>query len=363
MQKILRKSALFAAVYLAFYLITHPQSGLDSGFEAISLCGVSVIPALFPYLICSGFVVRSGFANLFSRYLSPVMRPLFGVPGSGAIAFVLGSVSGYPIGAVCVRDLYSSGECTRDEAQRMLAFCNNSGPLFVMSVLGYGFLGDAALGRLLYISHLFAAVLTGIVLRTFGKGERQTARALPKTLSAKNENPLRTIGEVMDSSIFTILKICGFVIFFSVLAKSLPETPISPFCHSALEITGGLAKLSRADINFSLKLSLISFFTAFSGLSVLLQVGSVVSNTDLSLKPYFFGKLIQGGFSFAITKILVSRLPKATDVFAKGAEWNVFHTPHSTFVFSICMLVFGALVLALLLIFSVLHFNKFKKTH
>lgn len=357
MQKFFQKAALLAVVFLAISLICDPKSGIDAGREALSLCADSVIPALLPYLICSGFISRSGFASSFSRYLSPIMRPLFGVPGSGSIAFVLGSVSGYPIGAVCVRDLYLSGECSKNEAQRMLAFCNNSGPLFIMSVVGCGILGDITLGRLLYISHLFAAVLVGIVLRTFGKCESQTIRTLPKIPSLKNEKPLQIIGEVMDSAIFTILKICGFVIFFSVFAKLLPKTRISPFFHPLLEIVGGISSLSAASLSGQLKLPLISFFLAFSGISVMFQVGAVVANTGLSLKTYFFGKLLQGGFSFILTKILLSRLPQSTDVFAKSADWEVFASPHNAFVSSICMLILAMLVLALLFWVCVLRFK------
>lgn len=361
MQKTLRYLSAFAVIYLAIGLILYPQSGISSGKTAIELCISSVIPALFPYLICSGFISNSGLATLLSRYLSPLMRPLFGVPGSGAVALVLGTISGYPIGAVCATDLYKAGECTKSEAERLLAFCNNSGPLFIMSVVGCGFLGSPYAGRLLYISHILAAILVGIIFRSLGKSSKSCAKALPATPVLKLKNTVEIIGGVMDAAVFTILKICGFVIFFSVFAAMLPKSGASPFLYSLCEITGGIQAISKINLDYSLKLALISFFIAFSGVSVMLQVGSVISNTDLSLKPYVLGKLLQGIFSFAITKILVSKLPHSVDTFTQNAVTELFKAPHSVWLYSICMLLFGLLILSALLGISVIRFRRQRK--
>lgn len=352
MQKSLRYILFAAALYFAFSLILKSQTAIQAGRDAVLLCANTVVPALFPYMICSGILARSGFSALLSRYLSPVMRPLFNVPGSSAIAFVLGSISGYPIGAICAADLYESGECSKNEAERLIAFCNNSGPLFIVSVVGICIFGDAALGRLLYISHLFAAVLTGIILRSFAKTPVAAPKLLAKSASQQTEKPLLAIGAVMDSSVFNILKICGFVIFFSVFCKILPQNRLLPFFHSFLEITGGTQAIAAADLEFSLKMALVSFFIAFSGISVLFQVGAVTSRAGLSLKPYFFGKLLQGALSFVITKILVSRLAPVSEVFAKSTAFEAAYSPCDAFVSSLFMLLFGIFVLVLLFVIA-----------
>ena len=40
------------------------------------------------------------------KLLSKIMRPLFNVPGEGAYAFIMGVISGYPVGAKIVSDFY-----------------------------------------------------------------------------------------------------------------------------------------------------------------------------------------------------------------------------------------------------------------
>ena len=63
------------------------------------------------------------------------MRPLFNVPGESAYAFIMGLISGYPVGAKIVTDLRKTNLCSKDEGERMLCFTNNSGPLFIIGTV------------------------------------------------------------------------------------------------------------------------------------------------------------------------------------------------------------------------------------
>ncbi len=346
MNKAIRIFLTLGTIYLSLCLVLFPDEGISIARNSLFVCANSVIPALFPYLVASGYLSASGAASAFSRYLSPLMQPVFGVPGSGAIALVLGCLSGYPIGAVCASELYTSGECTKAEAEKLMAFCNNSGPLFIMSVVGCGFLNSPHIGVLLYISHIFSAILVGIILRSYGRRGKPFQKSLPKPLSLNTKNTFRILGGVMDNSVFTMLKICGFIIFFTVLSASLPRFGLSPFIHAFLEITGGIQEISVLETAFDTKLSIISFFMAFSGVSVLCQVGAVASKSGLSLRPYIFGKLLQGAFSAALTKMLISKLPETVDVFA-GVNAPLLQ---GGLIPSMLMLFFALAVLGILLL-------------
>ncbi|MCI8308656.1 MAG: hypothetical protein HFJ45_00205 [Clostridia bacterium] len=48
-----------------------------------------------------------------------------------------------------------------------------------------------------------------------------------------------------------------------------------------------------------------SFLLGFGGISVLLQVYSIIIKFNISIKPYFYGKIIQGILSCIITAMLV----------------------------------------------------------
>ena len=52
----------------------------------------------------------------------------------GSYALLLGLICGYPMGAKLTADLFREGKITKSEAQYLLTFCNNPGPVFISSI-------------------------------------------------------------------------------------------------------------------------------------------------------------------------------------------------------------------------------------
>lgn len=336
MRKPMKIFSLALVLYLTAFLITDTQVCLDAARNAIALCADTVIPSLFPFFVCSGLLCVLGFSTLCSHFLSPVMRPLFNLPGTGALTLFMGILSGYPVGAATTVDLYKTGQCTKTEAERMLAFCNNSGPMFIIGVVGSSCLGSEVAGWYLYISHIISALLVGVVFR-FYKSNLTVDRTLPPALEQTKKTTVFSLGGVIDSSVFSILKVCGFIIFFAVFVKALPT---SPFLYSFVEITGGIKFLSQSNTAFTLPF--ISFFLALSGISVLFQVFAIIQPFGISLRPYMAGKLLQGILSFIITCILLKCFPLAMETFAENAVLSSL-TPVS--------LSFSSVVISLIAVF------------
>lgn len=71
--------------------------------------------------------------------------------GCASSALLLGLVGGYPIGAQTAAGLYRDRLLTREEAQRLLTFCNNANPVFLISVLGAGVFGSVRVGVWLWL--------------------------------------------------------------------------------------------------------------------------------------------------------------------------------------------------------------------
>lgn len=122
--------------------------------EGVALCLQTVLPSLFPFFVLSSLLVQSDVPRLLSRAMAGVMYPLFGVSGAGASALILGLLGGYPVGARTVAELYGRGEIGREEAEQLLAFCNNSGPGFFLGVCGTAVFGSARAGAYLYLIHV-----------------------------------------------------------------------------------------------------------------------------------------------------------------------------------------------------------------
>src|SRR5699024_8418272 len=157
----LRDSLVTIALLVAIAaLVSAPTQAVDGAKNGLDLCCNVIIPSLFPFFVLSSMAVDWGLAAYLGRLLGGVMRPLFRVSGSCAIAVVLGFIGGYPLGAKTAIELYRQGLCSKVETERLLAFCNNSGPAFILGVVGVGVFGSSAIGLLLYASHCLASLLT-----------------------------------------------------------------------------------------------------------------------------------------------------------------------------------------------------------
>ena len=158
-------------------LLVDPQSAMEAARNGLALCGNVIVPSLFPFFVLSSLVVDLGLAGYLGRLLERVMRPLFRVNGACASALALGFIGGYPVGARTAIALYQSGMCTRTEAQRLLAFCNNSGPAFILGVVGAGVFASSRVGVLLCLAHALASVCVGVLFRFYRGGETRGRRA------------------------------------------------------------------------------------------------------------------------------------------------------------------------------------------
>lgn len=319
MKRMLRTFVTVAALLLCTAMVVRPHAAVYAARDAVLLCLNVVVPSLFPFLICSQIFIRGGAADLLGRWLSGLMRPLFGVPGGGALAVVLGIVSGYPIGAACIAALYQNGSCTKAEAERLLAFCNNSGPLFILGAVGVGMLESERLGVLLYTVHLSAALLTGLLFRRFGgkKCPAAVPQLPPPKEARRSADALGEVTAAVTDAVRSIAKICGFVILFATVAAALPGGGITPFVYGLLEITGGIrAVIASGAVSGTLLLAAVSFFLALSGVSVLLQTAAIVLPAGLSLRTYLLGKLTQATIAFLLTCAAVRIASGAAPVFA-----------------------------------------------
>ena len=327
---------LLATLALMFY----PQDAMAAAKEGLKLCYNVIIPSLFPFFVLSALVVDLGLAGHLGRALEGVMRPLFNVPGSCASAFALGFVGGYPVGAKTALELYQKGMCTKTEAERLLSFCNNSGPAFILGVVGAGVFASSKVGVLLYLAHAAASVCVGILFRFYkaerkGKGERRSA----PHFEAQRFTVAFT--GAVKNSLLSVLNICAFVVFFTVVIKllflsgflpglaKLLGTVLAPLGFSSawaerlltgfLEMSSGVWTLSGWG-TLAGRMSMAAFMLGWAGLSVHCQVLSFIGGSGLSVRTYILGKFLHGGLSALFVGLLARLFPLEAPVGAYLAE-------------------------------------------
>ena len=320
-------------------LMLYPKESMAAVRDGLQLCYNVIIPSLFPFFVLSALVVDLGLAGHLGRALEGVMRPLFRVPGACAPAFALGFVGGYPVGARTALQLYEKGMCTKTEAERLLSFCNNSGPAFILGVVGAGVFASSRVGVLLYLAHAAASLCVGLLFRFYHSGSTATDKRPSPRFEAQRFTVALT-GAIKNSFLST-LNICAFVVFFTVVIKLLFLSGLLPALAALLgqllaplgftqawaerlltgviELSSGVWSLS-GDGTLAGKLSMAAFMLGWAGLSVHCQVLSFIGGSGLSVRTYIVGKFLHGGLSAAFVALLYRLFPLKAPVSTYLAE-------------------------------------------
>lgn len=291
---LIRRLLLPLLLAVAALLLRSPEAVRFGVEEGLSLCLHSVLPSLFPFFVLSSLLLSLGFAETLGHLLAPAMEFLFHLGGNGAAAFAMGLIAGYPAGARTVSRLYEERLCGKEEAEHLLAFCNNCGPAFFLSFLGAERFGSPALGMRLWLIHVLSAAICGVLLRP--KRTLALATSPPKT---KAPTFSAAFTAAVQSGFSSFLGVSGFVLLFSVLLQPLKSilgnTPLLGF----FELFSGSAALDDSPLSFVLAAALCSW----GGLSVHAQSASFFSAAGLSGAWYLRGKLLQAVISAALAAL------------------------------------------------------------
>ena len=218
------KLFLSLALFAAFLLC--PTACADGVREGLSLAAVQALPALFPFFVVSGLLVRCDTARLSPLLAKPLAR-LYGLPPEAAPALVLGLIGGYPVGAATACALFSEGVLSREAAERVNRFCNCASPGFCIGLVGLGVFGSAQAGAMLYGIHIVSALIVGLFFA------RTPLSALSQRIHNRNRTSFPSIfcasvQQAASTALAAVLTAFLFSLSPAVLTVSSPELiPIS----------------------------------------------------------------------------------------------------------------------------------------
>lgn len=283
----------------------------------------SVVPALFPFMVLSGMIVAGGGISALMTPFYLVLHPFFPLTREGCYVLVSGLLCGYPMGAKTCADFLREGRISQREGNFLMAVCNHPSPMFLLGYVYPFFAADAAASRLLlsvYVPVLFLAVLAKAVYFP-----RRTVRKAPldrrtEGLDSPKSRQNSSADETILSAVEVLCKIGGYLMLFSILIVFLRHMAWIPawirmILIASMEMTTGIreATASRA---FPVSGMLSVFALTFGGFSGLFQTKSVISvsgspeaegmkkNAGLSIRQYFFWKLLHGSLSAGLFYIL-----------------------------------------------------------
>lgn len=286
---------LLSLILILFFYCMLRYAGLSVFYAAngLNLWFTKMIPTLLPFMILSNIANKMNLTEKIASIVSPILSPVFQVGKNVIYCVLLGFLCGFPMGARVTADLYREGKLTRPEADYLLSFCNNIGPIYFF---GYALPLLGLRSSLPYAIGMYGIpLLWGIILRyTKYRNKINTIKKLQLNLNHQkriiSERPvfLQVLEESIISSLSAIAALGGYMVLFNCINLPLHViTGRNPVWLSpVLEISGGLSGLGSASPIYSLTI------LSFGGLSCVAQTYSSIRNTDLQMKDYIINRIV-----------------------------------------------------------------------
>lgn len=276
----------------------------------------TMIPSLFPFMVLSGFMVRSGLSLKIGQWLQPFLGIFFRLPSHMLYAIFMGFLCGFPMGAKIVADMLEKEQITVKEGEYLLAFCNNIGPLYMLGyviplfgyentwqVLGFMYLVPLVYGLFLRYIGTYKYILSNTKKYKNTINKPLLSACTYKTVQTQDSNYLFCFQQSLSSAIEQITLLGGCMVFFNcllifpqILGAVLSKTTttiysplLTAILSSLIEIGGGLQKLSENSSHISIILALLTI----GGLSCITQTYFIIKNTGLKISTYIRHKIIQ----------------------------------------------------------------------
>lgn len=287
---------LFFLFLITIFLLFDSREVIEAVLFAFQIWKEKLFPCLFPFLTISHLLIQYGFVDLLGAKLSPLFRRLFHIRGEGAFVLILSMLSGFPSSAKYISNLLEENAINEREATFLLQICHFANPLFLIGTVITLLLKDQSLLLPLLFAHYLPNFLLGFFLRpSMQPDDFKSEKISSKPTLSFGEN----LTDALNGSFRTLFLILGILITFlilqTILTTHLPLSKMSElFLSGILEMSQGVMQVGMSSLPQLVKGSLIVFFLSFGGLSIHMQVFSILSKTKLKYQPYFFARLIHG---------------------------------------------------------------------
>ncbi|SFD67290.1 sporulation integral membrane protein YlbJ [Paenibacillus catalpae] len=359
------RTILYAAIsiLLVAAIIRQPDEAFQASLQGLTIWWNIVFPGLLPFLVLFELIAAFGLIHGIGVLLRPLMRTLFKLPGEAALPLLLGWMSGHQAGAEATAALRRDGLVSKREGQRLLALSHMPNPLFMLVVIGAGFLHRPELGlfiaavvwlsalctagwNLLFNSRKDLSQNASLAATTASGGLfDRIADAINKSRERDGRSFGKALGDAVSSGVQKLLVVGGFMIFAAVAARLalpliqfvLPSGAAELLLPALLESHIGAyaaAVWQGPGVSAAVSAAAVAAILAWSGISALLQAGYAITGTDLKLLPLIGVRLLHAVHAGALALLLwkpaqdiLTLLPdRLTGVTAamlqNGTEWQ-----------------------------------------
>jgi len=265
----------------------------------------SILPSLFPFFVLSDILNNYNIINYIPKSIKNIFKILFNISDNGLFIFFISLLSGFPSNARNIKNLYKENKISKEESEHLLFFTHFSNPMFILGTLVITFFNNKSLGLIILFSHYLPNFIIGVIIRKYNNPKHNYI--INKNNNCNNFGIVFT--KSIKESINSLLGILGTLTMFLIISTIVINffnfnSLNSLLIKSILELTSGLKELSINNFNDNILVIMSSCILSFGGLSVHMQVINELTETDISYRNFFFGRIFQTILSLLISYIL-----------------------------------------------------------
>ena len=300
---------LLICLLILFFLLeifNHSSIIINTIYQSSYIWFYNIVPTLFPiYIITDLLANYNGFYYL-SKLFGKFMEKVFKMKKETSFIFLLSIISGFPSNSKYIKMMLDNKTINIKEANKLLTFTHFSNPLFIIESVGINFLHNKKIGLLI----LFIQYITNIIIGFFYRNYYVNLESI--TILKKDKESFVTC---LTNSIYKTIKILlllfGIITFFMLITSILKTNlKINSFILNIicglLEMTQGIYYIASSNINIILKASIITFFLSFGGISIHMQVFSILKDYKLKYSNYLLARIFHGLISFSLVYLVLS---------------------------------------------------------
>ena len=315
MRKKIETVVIFLVVlFILFLMFTFSNDVLDGVTFGFDIWKNNLFPSVFPFLVFSNIFINYGISDVISEITKPVLSNILNIDEKCNYIIILSLLSGFPSSSKYICDSYKNNEISEENARYLLYFCFFSNPLFIIGTIGVILLGNKKLGSLILISHYLANFILAFLIRN---KEKRKSKVNIKNAFSKMKlkvSKSKKFGEVLKvsviNSINTLLLLLGIITIFLILVNIFSSLISLNYLDKGiisgiLEMTSGIRQISYLNINQNLKLSIITGFLSFGGISIHMQILAILEDFDLNYNKFLMYRLIATFIAIILINIFV----------------------------------------------------------
>lgn len=265
---------------LIFTFINNSNIIIDSVNVSINLFIKNLFVSSFPFFLLADFLINYNYVY----YLSKIFKFKY------SYVILMCMLSGLPSNAKYISKLLENNQINKEDAEILMSVTFFPNPMFVVVSIGVLVFNSTFTGIVMLLNIYLSNIIFYLI----------KYKKLTKNNIKINNNQL-SFSSLLKSSILnnmnTLIVILGTIVFFTTITNILfnyIEMPLvfESIITSIFEMTSGIKKISDLTISTNLKYMLISSSLSLSGLSILAQASSMLSNYNLDFKSIIKNKLI-----------------------------------------------------------------------